>query len=142
MQSDGNHMAEVRCKVCSKFRERLVSLWNYRPTFIEGTDNVRSSAILDHAKSAMHTRAMDLYYIKTNAPSPLEYALIFKAFAHEKLDPAAKEKLVKKSFFLSKETSCSRSSFHYVKWRSGTVCRLEVATKTIMPVRPLLTLLL
>ena len=49
---------------------------------------------------------MDLYYIKMNAPSPLEYAPIAKAFAHEKLDPAAKEKLIKKFeivFFLSKE---------------------------------------
>jgi len=55
---------------------------------------VRSSAILDQAKSAMHTRAMDLYYIKMNAPSSLEYVLIAKAFDHK--DPAAKERLVKK----------------------------------------------
>ena len=51
---------------------------------------------------------MNLNYIKTQAPSPMECAPIAKAFAHDKLDPAAKEKLVKKfeialSFFLAKE---------------------------------------
>ena len=73
MRSDGKHVAEVRCKICAEFRERLVSLRNYRPTFIEGTDNVRSSAIVDHAKSAMHARAIDLHYIKTQAPSPAHW---------------------------------------------------------------------
>ena len=105
MRSDGKHVAEVRCKICTEFTERLVSLQNYRPTFIEGTDNVRSSAIVDHAKSAMHAQAMDLYCIKTQAPSPLEYAPITN-FTHIKLDPAAKERLMKKfeiAFFLAKE---------------------------------------
>jgi len=84
--------------------------------------------------------------MKMNATSPLEYAPIAKALAHEKLDPAAKERLVKKIgialFFLEKKSSHSQSSFHYVKWRSSTACRLEVATKTIMLVLTLLTLLL
>ena len=67
MQGDGKHVAEMRHKVCCEFSERLISLRNYCPTFIEGTDNVRSSAVVDHAKSAMHSRAMDLYCIKTQA---------------------------------------------------------------------------
>ena len=49
---------------------------------------------------------MDPYYIKTQAPSPLEYAPIAKAFAHDNLDPATKERLVKNfeiAFFLAKE---------------------------------------
>jgi len=142
MQSDGHHVARVRYKVCSEFRDQLVSLRNYCPTFVEGTENVRSSAILHPAKFAMHTQFMDLYYIKMNAPSPLEYAPIAKAFAHEKLDPAAKERVVKKFeiafFFLQKKSSHSQSSFHYVRC---TACRLEVATKTIMPLLPLLTMI-
>ena len=39
---------------------------------------------------------MDLYYIKTKAPSPLEYAPIARAFSHDVLDPVAKERLIKK----------------------------------------------
>jgi len=71
--------------------------------FIEGTENVRSSAILDHAK-VRHAHSSN--GSKMNAPSPLEYAPVAKAFIHEKLDPAVKERLVKKfeiAFFLAKE---------------------------------------
>ena len=106
MQADGKHVAEVKCKVCCEFKERLISLRNYRSTFIKGMDNIRLSAVVDHAKSAMHTRAMDLYRIKTQALSPVEYAPITRAFARDILDPAAKERLVKKfeiAFFIAKE---------------------------------------
>lgn len=54
----------------------------------------------------MHSRAMDLYHIKTQAPSPLDYAPIARAFVRDILDPAAKERLVKKfeiAFFITKE---------------------------------------
>jgi len=40
----------------------------------------------------MHTQECN---IKMKAPSLLECAPIAKAFAHEKLDPTAKERLVK-----------------------------------------------
>ena len=137
MQGDGKHVAVVRCKVCCEFSERLISLRNYRPTFIEGTDNVRSSAVVDHAKSAMHARAMDLYRIKTQAPSPLEYAPIARAFVRDILDPAAKERLVKKfeiAFFIAKEKLPFTKFF--------PLCKMEeVAIKMIMPVPPLFVLL-
>ena len=48
-----------------------------------------------------------LYRIKTQAPSPLEYAPIVTAFVCEKFDPAAKERLVKKfemAFFIAKKS--------------------------------------
>ena len=56
-------MAEVKCKVCCEFREQLVSLRNYHSAFIKGTDNVRSSAVVDHAQSAIlgHVHESDGY---------------------------------------------------------------------------------
>ena len=102
MQGDGKYVAEMKCKVCRESRERLISLRNYHPSFIEGMNNVRLSAVIDHAKSAMHLRAMDLYYIKTKAPSPLEYAPIARAFSLDVLDPVAKERLI--IFLIAKET--------------------------------------
>ena len=91
MQTDGKHGAEVKCKVFCEFRERSIFLWNYHSTFIKGTDNVKSSTVIDHAaKSAMHTRAMDLYCIKTQALSPLEYATITISFAHDTLQASSK----------------------------------------------------
>ena len=130
MAGDRKHVAQVRCKVCCEFSERLISLRNYRPTFIEGTDNVRSSAVVDHAKSAMHARAMDLYRIKTQAPSPIDYAPIARAFVRDMLDPVAKERLVKKfeiAFFIAKEKFpftkffplCKMEEKHGVKIGSG-----------------------
>ena len=119
MRSDGYHVAEVRCKVCSE--SQLRSLQNYRPTFFEGTDNVRLSTILDHAKPSIHC------YIKIKAPSLLD-----KAFAHEKLDPATKERPV--AFLLQNGCPCSSAMW-------STACRLEVAIETIIPVFSLLTLI-
>ena len=89
-----------------------------------GTDNVRSSAVVDHAKSAMHTRAMDVYRIKTQAPSPVEYAPIARALARDILDPAAKERLVKKfeiAFFIAKEKLPFTKFSPLYNWRQGTV---------------------
>ena len=31
---DGKHMAEVRCEVCSEFREQSISFRNYCPKFM------------------------------------------------------------------------------------------------------------
>ena len=41
IQGDGKHVAEVKCKACHEFNDQF-----------EGTNNARSSAMIDHAKSA------------------------------------------------------------------------------------------
>jgi len=89
---------------------------------------VRSSAILDHAKSAMHTRAMHLYYTKMNAPIPLEYAPIAKAFTHEKLDERKAGKEVRNSLTYlhtnaslhtnAHDNTMQKSNYNNLDWQS------------------------
>jgi len=112
MSSDGKHVAEMKCKSCCKFRERLDLLRNYCRTFINGTDNLRLSAVVDHAKSPMRACVMDLYHIKTQALVPVDYTPIARAFAPNILYPVTKECLLKERHFLKCSVlfSCKRKA--------------------------------
>ena len=35
--ADANHVAFLRCVACSQFKDRLISLCNFCPAFVEGT---------------------------------------------------------------------------------------------------------
>ena len=48
----------LKCSVCIRFRDKLVTCRNYNSAFIEGSNNLRSSVFKDHARSDMHQRAM------------------------------------------------------------------------------------
>ena len=39
-EGDRNHVFSLKCAVCLQFKEKLISMRNYRPAFIEGTTNV------------------------------------------------------------------------------------------------------
>ena len=39
---DYDRMAILKCAVCTQFKEKLESMRNFRPAFIEGTSNVRT----------------------------------------------------------------------------------------------------
>ena len=58
---DRNHMFSLKCAVCSQFKEKLISMRNYRPAFIEGTTNIRTTAFKDHVGTNMHAHAMVLF---------------------------------------------------------------------------------
>ncbi len=60
-KGDRDHVAVLKCAVCAQFEERLVSMCNYRPVFIHGTTNVRTSTFKEHAATEMHARAMALF---------------------------------------------------------------------------------
>ena len=53
-----DHTLSLTYSVCSQFKDKLTSMRNYRPAFIEGTTNARTSAFKDHAATNMHARAM------------------------------------------------------------------------------------
>lgn len=53
----GHHVALLRCRICIRFEEKIKSSRNFSPAFIDGTSNLR---MLDHAKSDIHRRAMQL----------------------------------------------------------------------------------
>ncbi len=59
--TDRDHVASLRCEVCSQFKDKLVSMRNFRPAFIDGTTNVRTTTFKEHAATDMHARAMVLY---------------------------------------------------------------------------------
>ena len=40
---DRNHVSLLKCSICARFRDKLISLKNFRDTFIEGTSNIRIS---------------------------------------------------------------------------------------------------
>ena len=56
-----NQAAMLKCAVCTQFKEKLESMRNFRPAFIEGTSNVRTSTFKEHATNDMHCRAMLLF---------------------------------------------------------------------------------
>ena len=47
------------CKTCLKFEDKIKSSKNYNPSFVEGCSNFRKSAIVEHAKTEMHTKACE-----------------------------------------------------------------------------------
>ena len=59
--ADRDNVLALRCDVCLQFKEKLQSIRNFRPAFIEGTTNVRTTPFKEHAATDMHARAMGLY---------------------------------------------------------------------------------
>ena len=46
----------LRCNVCKKWKEKIISVKNFSDTFIKGSTNYRKSTIADHAKTAQHLK--------------------------------------------------------------------------------------
>lgn len=51
---------KLKCKVCTKYKERIISKRNFSDKWIEGADSVRTTNLVDHAKSEQHIHAMKL----------------------------------------------------------------------------------
>ena len=75
-----DHVLSLKCAVCSQFKDKLISMHNYRPAFVDGTRNVRTSTFKDHAATDMHARAMMLFR-KQHASQVVEYSPIAAAFS-------------------------------------------------------------
>ena len=69
----------VKCSVCIKFQDKLRGMRNFKPGFIDGSRNLRTSSFKDHAASDMHARVM-LFWKKESSSSIVDYAPIAKAF--------------------------------------------------------------
>ena len=57
---DRVHVESLSCSGCTCFQDKLLGMCNYKASFIEGSRNLRTSSIKDHAVSNMHIRAMSL----------------------------------------------------------------------------------
>ena len=76
--ADRNHVASLRCAICSQFKDKLVPMRNFRPAFIEGTTSIRTTAFKDHAATDIHAHTMCLFK-KQHASSVCNYAPIAAA---------------------------------------------------------------
>ena len=115
----GNHecVASLKCKICIRYKERLVTCRNYNTAFIEGSSNLRISAVKDHSRSVMHARAMSLFS-KSQGKPVTEYAPIVKALNF--LDAVTEQRLKKKfdiAYFICKQ----RLAFS----KMGPLCELQ-----------------
>ena len=103
--ADREHVALLKCSICSQFSDKLDSMRNFRPAFINGTANIRVSTVKDHAATDMHARAM-LLLKKQQSSNVVEYAPIARCFAHASIDEATREKIKKKvdiAYMIAKE---------------------------------------
>ena len=102
-KADREYVATLKCSVCIEFQDKLRGMRNYKPAFIGGSTNLRTSNFKDHAATNMNARAM-LLLKKQNSSDVTEYAPIAKAL--HTLDADAKSKIKRKfeiAFLISKE---------------------------------------
>ena len=55
--ADREHVALLKCSVCSQFATKLESMRNFKAAFIDGSSNTRIPSVKDHAATDMHARA-------------------------------------------------------------------------------------
>lgn len=100
-----DRVVALKCAVCAQFKTKLESMRNYRPAFIDGTTNVRTSTFKEHARTDMHNRAMCLFK-KAQSSSVLDYAPIARALTNLPMDERSKQRTKRKfeiSFVIAKE---------------------------------------
>lgn len=68
-----DHMLSLKYAVCLQLKDKLTLMLNYRPTFIEGTTNIRTSMFMDHAAMDMHAHTITLFR-KQQANHVAEYS--------------------------------------------------------------------
>ena len=101
--SDCYHVATLKCKVCTRFVDKIRGSRNFNAVFIEGSANLRTSSFTDHAKSDMHQRAM-LQLRKETSTDIRDYAPIARCMFT--MDRVAEETIKRKfdlAYFMAKE---------------------------------------
>ncbi len=88
---DREHVALLKCSVCSQFATKLESMRNFKAAFIDGSSNIRLSSVKDHAATDMHAYAM-LLLKKQQSSSIVDYAPIAKCFSQSSFDQSTREK--------------------------------------------------
>ena len=102
---DRKHVSALKCGVCIQVKERLVSLHNYNPAFINGFMNTRTSVFKEHAETEMHKRAMALYR-KQHSTNVCDDAPIAKCLLQPSMDEVTRVKLKRKfeiAYLIAKE---------------------------------------
>ena len=53
-------MTKLKCRVCTKYRDRILGQKNFSDKWISGADSVRTTNVVDQAKSDQHVHTMNL----------------------------------------------------------------------------------
>ena len=49
-------VTKLKCRMCTKYRQRIVGRKNFSDKWINGADSIRTANVTDHAKSDQHVR--------------------------------------------------------------------------------------
>ncbi len=60
-RTDRRLVSALWCCICRKYEKHITGLKNFSKAWIDGTDNQRTSSVVDHASSNQHTAAMVRY---------------------------------------------------------------------------------
>ena len=103
--ADRDHVSSLRCDLCSQFKDKLISMRNYRSAFVEGTTNVKTSSFKEHPETDMHAHAT-LLFKKQASSDVTEYAPIAQVMAKSLMDTATSESMKRKfdiAYMIAKE---------------------------------------
>ena len=53
-------VVKLKCWLCTKYKDKIIGRKNFSDKWISGAESVRTTNIVDHAKSDQHTHAMNL----------------------------------------------------------------------------------
>uniref|UniRef100_A0A1X7TRH9 DUF4371 domain-containing protein n=1 Tax=Amphimedon queenslandica TaxID=400682 RepID=A0A1X7TRH9_AMPQE len=54
------HVTKLKCRVCTKYKDKIAGRKNFSDKWISGAHSVRTTNIVDHAKSDQHLHAMNI----------------------------------------------------------------------------------
>ena len=104
------------------YNDKLESMRNFQPAFIEGTSNVCTSTYKDHALTEMHKHAIHLF-TKDQSPSIFQYMPIAEACAQSLMYARTKEAIKKKRYCLydsmALQSLCAIEQCHGVDLGTG-----------------------
>ena len=101
------HVIKLKCRICTRYKDRIIRLRNFSGKWIEGADSLSTTNICDHAKSEQHLHAMNLErkrLAQSIGESPASYVPI--AWALTTISLEEMEKLRVKfdiAYFIAKE---------------------------------------
>ena len=74
------YVMKLKCRICDKFKERIIGRRNFSQKWVDGADSVRTTNIRDHTKSEQHCHAMNLE--RKSAAQCLDQSLAVYALGH------------------------------------------------------------
>ena len=107
--------------MCTKYRERILGWKNFSDKWISGADSVRTTNVLDHAKSDQHVHAMNLLRrekAQAQGASIATYAPIAKSLSSL---PEDERKKLRAKFDIAYFVATEQLAF----LKYPTICELE-----------------